>query len=90
MYRYSDSNRLIVIFVSVSLYLLFSIRQIWKIFFLIKLNLSGVATLSALCLFQYFYYGDFLPNTYYLKTDGFYLIEKIPRGLLSSFNLLPC
>ena len=43
----------------------------------------------SLFLFQYFYYGDFLPNTYYLKTGGFALIEKIPRGVLSSFNLLP-
>ena len=42
-----------------------------------------------LFLFQYFYYGDFLPNTYYLKTGGFALIEKIPRGVLSSFKVLP-
>jgi len=80
----------IVIFISVSLYLLiFNTSNMEDFFNLIKLNLSGVATLSGLCLFQYFYYRDFLPNTYYLKTDGFYLIEKIPRGLLSSFNLLP-
>lgn len=80
----------IVIFIGVSLYLLiFNTSNLKDFFNLIKLNLSGAATLFLLFLFQYFYYGDPLPNTYYLKTDGFHLIEKIPRGILSSFNLLP-
>ena len=80
----------IVIFIGVSLYLLiFNTTNIKDFFNLIKLSLSGAATLLGLFLFQYFYYGDLLPNTYYLKTDGFHLIEKIPRGVLSSFNLLP-
>jgi len=80
----------IVIFIGVSLYLLiFNTSNLKDFFNLIKLNLSGAATLLVLFLFQYFYYGDPLPNTYYLKTDGFHLIEKIPRGVLSSLNLLP-
>ncbi len=80
----------LIIYIGVGLYLLiFQISNFSEFLSFIKYNLIGAATFILLLLFQHLYYGDFLPNTYYLKTDGFYLIEKIPRGILSSFNLLP-
>jgi hypothetical protein len=33
---------------------------------------------------QKIYYGDYLPNTYYLKLDGFSLPERFSRGLTES------
>mgnify|MGYP000626811945 CR=1 FL=1 len=30
-----------------------------------------------------------MPNTFYLKTGGFSLIEKIPRGIISSLKIFP-
>ncbi|MBU1661901.1 MAG: hypothetical protein KKD28_10580 [Chloroflexi bacterium] len=32
-------------------------------------------------LFRFWYYGDVLPNTYYLKMEGFPLLLRIKRGL---------
>jgi arabinofuranosyltransferase len=34
-------------------------------------------------VFRLFYYGDLLPNTYYLKLDGSTLGQRAPRGLVS-------
>src|SRR5205823_7959866 len=31
--------------------------------------------------FRLLYYGDFLPNTYYLKVEGVPLLDRIARGL---------
>lgn len=80
----------VVVWIAVNLYLLlFKIRNslIFKDFFKYNLFLS-VVLISFLTL-QYFYYGSFLPNTFYLKTEGFSLIEKIPRGILSSLKIFP-
>jgi len=38
---------------------------------------------------RYFYYGDILPNTYYLKLTGFPLVERIARGASVLGNFLP-
>lgn len=80
----------IVILFGVSTYfLIFKINNLLKfIRFSLSNFLVGIVVFF-LFLFQYFYYGDFLPNTYYLKTGGFALIEKIPRGVLSTFKVLP-
>ena len=80
----------IVILFGISCYfLVFKIKNFQEFFYFSLYNFLVGITILSLFLFQYFYYGDFLPNTYYLKTGGFALIEKIPRGVLSSFNLLP-
>lgn len=72
-----------------SYFLLFKIPNSKKFFIFVKYNLFVGFFILFIFLFQYFYYGDILPNTYYLKTGGFAFIEKLPRGVLSSFNLLP-
>ena len=80
----------LVILLGVSSYFfLFKVSSSKEFFLFIKYNLFVGFVIFFIFLFQYFYYGDFLPNTYYLKTGGFALIEKLPRGVLSSFNLLP-
>jgi hypothetical protein len=40
-------------------------------------------------LFQFATWGDFLPNTFYLKATGVSLWERLPRGLLATLKLLP-
>ena len=38
---------------------------------------------------QYAYFGDWLPNTYSLKVEGFGVIERVERGLFASAKVLP-
>ena len=45
-------------------------------------------TIGAHTIFRYFYYGDLLPNTYYLKLTGVSLIERISRGWQVFNNLV--
>ena len=39
-------------------------------------------------LFRYFYYGDVLPNTYYLKMTGMPLILRLKRGLFVLYKFI--
>jgi len=51
--------------------------------------IPAIVTLSvfaAILLFQKFYFGDFLPNTYYLKVYGVTAWERIRVGLLALNN----
>ncbi|HEY2981343.1 MAG TPA: hypothetical protein VGJ22_09205 [Anaerolineales bacterium] len=53
-------------------------------FFVIGLPIFvTVLTLLAILLIQRLYYGDFLPNTYYLKVNGVSAWERVRVGLLS-------
>jgi len=56
-------------------------RQLW----------AAIATLTALVSSQFFlrrwYYGDWLPNTFYLKATGWPLAGRLHQGLF--FNALP-
>lgn len=57
----------------------------------IALLLMGASALGVgmvLC-FQFLYWGDPLPNTYYLKATGVELITRLERGALSSLKLMP-
>ena len=80
---------IVILFGISSYFLIFKISNLSDFFRFSLYNFFVGLTIFFLLLFQYFYYGDFLPNTYYLKTGGFALIEKIPRGVLSSFKVLP-
>ncbi len=46
---------------------------------------SLVFFLGSQTLFRWFYYGDLLPNTYYLKMSGYPLLTRLARGI-SSFT----
>lgn len=49
-----------------------------------------LAALTILVLtFQYFYWGEWFPNTYTLKVEGFSTIERGVRGVLAAANVLP-
>lgn len=50
---------------------------------------SGAVLLSLLpqTAFRYFYYGELLPNTYYLKVSGVPLSLRVARGLWSLWRL---
>ena len=39
-------------------------------------------------LFRHFYYGDLLPNTYYLKMTGISLVLRVKRGLFVFYHFL--
>jgi len=80
---------IVILFGVSSYFLIFRISNLLEFFRFSLYNFSVGLIIFLLFLFQYFYYGDFLPNTYYLKTGGFALIEKLPRGVLSSFKVLP-
>jgi hypothetical protein len=45
-----------------------------------------LSVFAVLLLFQKFYFGDFLPNTYYLKVNGVTAWERIRVGLLALNN----
>ena len=51
---------------------------------------AGLLAFSLLgqSLFRHFYYGDLLPNTYYLKMTGMPLILRLKRGLYVLFNFI--
>lgn len=80
----------VVVLLAVNLYLLIFSKnnKVNFKYFLINNFILLMAVISLLG-FQYFYYGSIVPNTFYLKTEGFSLIEKIPRGVLSSFKIFP-
>jgi hypothetical protein len=44
--------------------------------------LSIIITTIAILWFQQFYFGDFLPTTYYQKVTGFTTLERIRHGIL--------
>lgn len=47
-----------------------------------------VLFLGGQTLARYLYYGDILPNTYYLKVQGFPLSLRVLRGLYALFHLI--
>jgi len=49
-------------------------------FVLVRLGGSVVATVAAITVFRIAYYGDPLPNTYYLKVTGVGLGARVDRG----------
>jgi len=54
------------------------------------LVLAGLAIAIGLVLvFQYVYWGDYLPNTYRLKVDGIPFGERLSRGLFATARALP-
>lgn len=44
---------------------------------------------GAVVLFQHAYYGDWLPNTYYLKLEGFTALDRLQRGVVTIAKALP-
>ena len=46
-------------------------------------GLAALLMLGGVLVFQKSYYGDFLPNTYYLKVNGVTVWERVRAGLLS-------
>lgn len=46
----------------------------------------SILVLAAILLFQKSYFGDFLPNTYYLKVNGVTAWERVRVGLLALNN----
>ncbi len=53
------------------------------------LLLYGAVSLALVLSIQYTIFGDWLPNTYYLKVEGFTLEDRLIRGVLSSLKLAP-
>ncbi len=47
-----------------------------------------VIFLGGQTLARYLYYGELLPNTYYLKIEGFPLVLRVARGLYALFHLI--
>lgn len=50
---------------------------------------AGTATVLAVLLLQHWYFDSWLPNTYYLKVEGFTLAERLLRGALNLARYLP-
>lgn len=50
--------------------------------------LFSIALIGALLAWRHDYYGDWLPNTYYLKTTGWRLSSRLQRGLRQNQALL--
>ena len=79
------------VFIGVVMLLLF----VWSPSFKQRLQLLRVAVLPVALVvllvlaFQYFYFGDWLTNTYHLKMEGFGLADRFRRGLHASAKSLP-
>jgi len=68
-------------FIPVTLILLYITSKSWR-----RAILPGLFSLLvflAILLFQKSYFGDFLPNTYYLKVSGVSAWERVRTGILS-------
>lgn len=48
-----------------------------------------IGTAIFVLTFQYFYWGDYLPNTYRLKVDGIPLTDRLARGVFATARALP-
>jgi hypothetical protein len=73
-------------FMQVALLLLFlfaSLREMGNMRPVYTPIIVAFLTLIAILIFQRLYFGDFLPNTYYLKVNGVTAWERIRAGLLS-------
>jgi hypothetical protein len=46
-----------------------------------------IFSVLAVIIFQFFYYGDFFPNTYRLKIEGYSAIDRILNGLANTRNI---
>lgn len=80
----------LIVALTISFYITIILKKYAESYkYLIYFKLGIFFSIFLLLFFQYFYFGDFFPNTYYLETGGFYLIEKIPRGIISSFKIFP-
>lgn len=55
----------------------------------IKGLISGAFLVLVIFVFQKIYYGDFLPNTYYLKSDGKNGLDYLKTFLIGEFFHLP-
>ncbi|MDZ7695456.1 MAG: hypothetical protein U5R49_00535 [Deltaproteobacteria bacterium] len=53
------------------------------------LLLPILSSVTIVLVFQYLYWDDWLPNTYYLKMAGYSPLDRIERGLVVSIKLLP-
>jgi len=60
--------------------------SLWITTTLLVASMAGVATVM---IFQFLTWGDFLPNTFYLKATGVSLAERLPRGLLATLKIAP-
>ena len=58
--------------------LIWGVRNRWRT--VLGLAIAG-AVLGAHVLWRHHYYGEWLPNTYYLKATGWPLAERFPAGL---------
>lgn len=75
-------------FVLLATVLALSPRQRWRQ--VIAIGAVVALFLAAQTIFRIAYYGDILPNTYYLKLTGYPLIPRLARGLsVSILFLLP-
>jgi len=62
-------------------------REKAKVAILLAVSLMiGVATILGV---QKLVWGEFLPNTYYLKVDGFSLFDRVARGFWNILELAP-
>jgi len=50
---------------------------------------TAIITAVILTLARHAYYGDWLPNTYYLKVEGAALASRLERGLITDLKLVP-
>jgi hypothetical protein len=61
-------------------------RQRWRR--VARLGVLAAAALCALLAARKLYYGDLLPNTYYLKATGWPAAPRVARGLRQNANLV--
>jgi len=51
--------------------------------------LAGTMTLAVILVIQVWLWGDILPNTYFLKVEGFAFQDRILRGVFSALKFFP-
>ena len=69
---------------------MFLLYVIWKSGFKLSYTIIPVGIVAVMCgltLFRIRYYGDPLPNTYYLKVDGVTAFERASRGIKALLEL---
>lgn len=77
----------VLVFVMAVMLQLFSENK-KKFLFLTFAHISSIfITIALVLILQYFYYNDFLPNTYRSKVEGYSFVERIINGFIVARNI---
>ncbi|MFB3896627.1 MAG: hypothetical protein ACE14V_10035 [bacterium] len=78
---------MVIIYIAILVYLIYAIPAQRK--YNLFAGIAGLIFFLAIqILFRYWYYGELLPNTYYLKMTGYPILLRITRGVYVALSFI--